>query len=559
MALPIHVETALLSPIKQYITRIEWLDWNENVTGDYTASVIDGSISVDNARDVRRNFSLTIDNASGLFIPYGSRANMGIKVRLQRGIKTSSSDYWWPKGIYVLTDPEAIHRGAEKIVNLNGVDKWALYNGDLGGTLTETTVIARGTNVGEAIKAVAQELGETKFAFDVCDVTTPYTVTKEPGETRADLMKELALIASWDLFYDLQGYLRFRPLLNPIQKQVVADLSSQGTYRRLYVDSQYSPEWSKIRNYWKVIGYSDSDTGIIYDGQAQNNNPLSPTNTAIPPVGIGIKADVLKDENLTTDSLCDQRAAYELRKNLTKIDRSSHSIIPLPFLNDGDCVQLEDEIAGIEHEKYEIQAINEPLRQGLMTLECWKSVNVYELVLASGFQTGIGAWQQLNNGNVDIFGIEGNNCLRKSGYGDPSGGYCLLNKPATDFEFIAFTRRDVLGTGGNQYSVVNSLGTGYGIGLYYNGTLRIEKRTAWSVAQLTTKAFTPSLGQWYTLRLSKISSNLVAEVHLGKTLDFSNPLASSFVIDMTTTSFDRVAVNGGYVYYTDDVLVRKLL
>lgn len=560
MTLPVHVESALLSSIRQYITRIEWLDWNENVTGDYTAYAAEGSISVDTSRDVRRTFDIVINNASGLFVPNGSLTNMGVKVRLLRAIQTSQGPYFWKKGIYALSDPEAIHRGAEASVTLTGVDKWALLNGELGGTLTETTIIPQGTNVAEAIMAVAAEAGEAKFAFDICTAVTPYEITKEPGDVRADLIKELALIPSWEIFYDVEGYLRFRPITDPLQKQVVADFSAGGTYRKLYVSSQYNPEWTKVKNYWKVIGYSDPDTGIIYTGTAQDNNPNSPTNTSTPPAGVGLKTEVLTDDNLTTNDLCEQRSAYELRQNLRRVDRSSHDLIPAPFLLEGDCVQFEDDLAGIGDDKYEIQSVNEPLGLGLMAVECWKVVSVFEVVLASNFQGGLGNWQQLQSGVVDVVGLAGDNALRKQTYADPSGGYCLLSKSAVDFELIVFTRRDVLGSQViNQYSVANSSGNGYGIGLSYFGELRVEKRVGWVFSILKSAPFVPALGQWYTLRLSKVGNALLAEVHNGKTLEFGSPLASAGISDDAYTSFDRVAVNGGYVYYSDDVTVRKLL
>jgi hypothetical protein len=459
-----------------------------------------------------------------------------------------------------LSDPSAVHSGAEKTVSLNGVDKWALFDGSLGGKITNTTVIAIGTNVADAIRAVAEDVGETKFAFDICTAVTPYTITREVGDTVADLLKELALIPSWDLYYDVDGYLRFTPIIDPQQKQIVADLSVSGVYRKCYVSSEYNPEWSKIKNYWKIIGYSDPDTGIIYDGVAQDNNHDSPTNTDFPPNGIGKKADIITDTNLTTDSLCSQRAAYELRKNLTKIDRSSHSIIPLPFLNEGDCVQLEDANTGIDDYKYEIQSITEPFGLDLMKIECWRCSSVFEIVAYDDFQSGIGTWNQLSSGSVDIYGFAGNNCLRKTTNDDPNGGYRLLDKPCTDFELVLYTRRDEVGIGTNAYSIVDSLGNGYGISLdYANNLLLLEKRTAWTSTTLASVAITPSLESWYTLRLNKLSSNFIAEIHTGKTLDFSSPLATVSVYDTTTTSFDRVAVNGGNVFYSDDVTVRKLL
>jgi len=329
---------------------------------------------------------------------------------------------------------------------------------------------------------------------------------------------------------------------------------------KILVSSNYKPEWSKIKNYWKVIGYSDSTTGKIYNGSCQNNNPESPTNTAAPPNGIGIKAEVLTDTNLTTDSLCEQRAAYELRKNLSTIDVSSHEILPLPFLNEGDCIQLEDTEAGITNAKYQIQTITEPLGLGLMELECWKCVTIFELVASDDFQSGLGLWQQLSSGVVDIYGIGGNNCLRKQTYADPNGGYRLLSKSIIDFELVLYTRRDATGTGANSYSLTDTSGNGYGISLdYTSNQLTIDKRSAWARTILASVAVTPTLANWYTLRLIKLGSNLTAEIYNDKVTIFSNPLAAVGTADGSYTSFDRVAVNGGYVFYTDDVRVRRLL
>jgi len=549
---------ALTSPIRQYVTKIEWFNWAEDtVTGDYTADIVDGSLSIDSANDVRRSFSMTVNNANGLYIPNGSRTNMGAKIRIKRGIVTSLGIIWWNRGIFVLTDPLSSHKGAEKTVNLSGVDKWALHNGDLGGTLEDTTTIAINTNISEAIRAIAEDGGETKFAFDVTTEVTPYTITKETGDTRADLMKELALIISWDLYYDVDGYLRFRPLLDPLQKQVVADLSVGGAYRKCYSTSEYSPEWTNIKNKWKVIGYADSDTGEIFDGTFQDDNPNSPTNTATPPLGIGLKIGILNDDNITTDDLCHQRAGYELRKNLTKIDRSTHEIFPLPFLNDGDCVQLEDSANGIIDDKYEIQSITEPLGLGMMQIQTWQVKGIWETVAFDDFTLGVGTWQQLESGSVDIYGIAGNNCLRKTTNTDPNGGYRLLDKEVNNFELVVYTRKDDAGNGLNSYSIVDSSGNGYGITLDYdNDLLILQERTAWVASTIDSVTFNPTLVIWYTLRLNKMGNNFLAEIHAGKTLTFSDPLVYIDGVDSTTSSFDRVSVNGGNVFYSDDITVR---
>ncbi len=365
---------ALLLPEKTFLVRIEWLNWVETVaTGEYTGYATSGNISSDASKDCRRSFNATFLNAC-LFVPNGSLTNMGVKLRLSRGIVTATGQAWWQKGIFVLTDPEAIHRGADKTVSLQGLDKWSLLDGTLGGTLTETYQIPSGTNVGTAIRAVLEVAGETKFRFDACSTTTPYTITKEPGETCADLIKELALIPSYELFYDTEGYAVFRLIIDPVNKPVAYDFSVGGTFRKLYVSGRYKPEWSKIKNLLKVIGYSDSATGITYTGTAQDNNPNSPTNTATPPTGIGIKAQVITDTNLTSNALCVSRADYELKKNLKSWHRTSVSFDFAPFLQEGECIQLEDVDAGIADAKYEIQAITEPLGLGQYSVECWRVV-----------------------------------------------------------------------------------------------------------------------------------------------------------------------------------------
>ena len=228
MPLPTEVLDALVAPIRQCPVKIEWLDWNENVTGEYTAYAISGSVRFDASNEVRRSFTLILENSEGLFIPNGSLTNLGVKLRLKRGIVVNGVTYWWSRGVYVLTDPSCLNEGSRKEVTLNGVSKWALFNGDLGGVLTETYTIPSGTNVAQAIKAILQLKNETKFNFENCTLATPYTITKEPGNTLADLLRDLALIPSWELFDTIDGYWRFRPMVDASQKAVVIDLTIRG-------------------------------------------------------------------------------------------------------------------------------------------------------------------------------------------------------------------------------------------------------------------------------------------------------------------------------------------
>jgi len=127
---------------------------------------------------------------------------------------------------------------------------------------------------------------------------------------------------------------------------------------------------------------------------------------------------------------------------------------------------------------------------------------------------------------------------------------------------VVYTRRDETGFGYNSYSIVDENGNGYDVTLNYQSDIfSFRKRSAWSASALgyIHTGSAPSLATWYTLRLNKMGSNFIVEVYEGKTLDFTSPIATVNGADSSYTSFDRVAVNGWYPFFTDEPTVRKLL
>jgi hypothetical protein len=72
--------------------------------------------------------------------------------------------------------------------------------------------------------------------------------------------------------------------------------------------------------------------------------------------------------------LCTFRAIYEKNKNLKSWHRTSANFDFVPFLQEGECVQLEDDDAGIVDSKHEIQSITEPLGLGQYSVEFWRVV-----------------------------------------------------------------------------------------------------------------------------------------------------------------------------------------
>ena len=150
--------------------------------------------------------------------------------------------------------------------------------------------------------------------------------------------------------------------------------------------------------------------------------------------------------------------------------------------------------------------------------------------------------------------------LRKSGNNDPHGGWAPLGSNVSDFELVLFTRKvNTAGGDAIRYSLTDSAGNGYGMYLdYRTGKLTIERRNSWSGKALSTStAALPGglqIGDWYTLRLGREGTSLIAEAYIGRVDPATASAALSVsATDGTFSSFSQVNINGGYEFDTDEV------
>lgn len=185
-----------------------------------------------------------------------------------------------------------------------------------------------------------------------------------------------------------------------------------------------------------------------------------------------------------------------------------------------------------------------------------------QIVLEDNFDDGnIEAWQDFESG---VIGLESDGTgfvLRKSGFNDPNGGTVGLVPPTLDVTLAAL-KADT--TGGNliRYSASDSVGDGYGVYLRYpSGKLTIERRDAWIATELATSSGAlpggVALNKWYTLTLGLKDGGLTAEAFVGRVDPaVSTPAVTVAADDSDYSEFTQFNVNGGHVFYTDDILVR---
>ena len=137
--------------------RITALQFNEQPIQSIEGRITGGSINIDGASAVRRTCSLTMV-ASDVNIN-GYYWGLNTKFKLEVGVKnTIDKNYpdiiWFKQGIFIITSFSTALSTTNYTINLQGKDKMCLLNGEIGGTLTASTVFDswdQETNTGDWI------------------------------------------------------------------------------------------------------------------------------------------------------------------------------------------------------------------------------------------------------------------------------------------------------------------------------------------------------------------------------------------------------------------------
>jgi hypothetical protein len=344
--------------------KIEILDSNENLLEEITEDIIEGSISVDGDNDIKRNFTLTINNDDNYYTPGSSKLIwIDKKIKLYKGVLLSSGIYEYiPQGVFIFTSPKAISKSTQKQVVLNGNDKMAGW-----GKRVNTLTIEAGIKIDVAIKIVLDEV-ESKFNFDDCDEVTPYSLTYQPGKENKAIVKELADCITWDIGYNVHGELRFKPKPNNID-QIASVWTYQEEDYSFYAGSEMELDDTELYNHILTIGASSQNATV--SAEAMDTNVDSPT--AIQYIGdrLYMHNNGSADSLITTVALAQARSDWELRKRLQLIEKQRMSILSNFLHEPGDIITLIDSYIDT-NDKYELLKFTVPLNMDMITSECWK-------------------------------------------------------------------------------------------------------------------------------------------------------------------------------------------
>ena len=121
--------------------KVEWLNPDESVNFEFTNALynIDVDLSVNYTNGSRRSCTLTLNNDRKAFPIDFDNIWIGQKFKLWMGIYLDNeTPYYFPQGVFYITNPSDTYNPGTRTVTINGADKWCYLDGSLYGRLTGT-------------------------------------------------------------------------------------------------------------------------------------------------------------------------------------------------------------------------------------------------------------------------------------------------------------------------------------------------------------------------------------------------------------------------------------
>lgn len=359
-SLDILVHSSYIVPLFKLLL----LNPDETPREDITEYIVDDSLSYshDFKSGQNRSVSVSILNKDGSWFPnpVNGKNWSGTKFQLYTGMVYKDIVFWFPSGIYYLSNPSL--NMSEKVVSMQLIDKFAMLDGTIGGTTETEYKISVGDNVCDSIASLLKldigngDIFDSKpflYPMKHRNEKTPYTLDKNPESNFGEIILELSEMLSCETAYNEKGYLEMQDsdeLLAIEDKPVILHITDEDIEMS---GCNISIDYTKIINKVTVVGANVN--GYIFDYTAVNDNPASPSSIMFTPPNF----KYISDSNINSDDLCKERAEYELQKeSFLNLSTSIPLVIWAPFIKAGDLIMWTSEEFGFKGVKFLVNSVN---------------------------------------------------------------------------------------------------------------------------------------------------------------------------------------------------------
>lgn len=335
-----------------------------------------GNLNISLNEGVRRTCNLNLINKNNKFNEYFGNLSIGSKFKLYLGDIINDIPYYFQQGVFIFDDPSLVSSTSDLRVEISGTDKWSMLNGVNGGILDSTYTIPSGTLVSKLIKdtlnlQIVNDPISPLIDMSLEEVVTTYDITKEAGASVSDIFLEVALNISSYIYYDETGRLILKPVEYDDFKGSIYDFTRED-YNYLGATKKYS--YSEIYNSVLIIADNTNSDLPPIKAEVVNNDLLDPN--SVPNVGFK-KTKLITEytKGITTETLANDRAFWELKKVKARQSSVSMNCLPLYNLDVNNIITISDNKLSSERERFLINSISIPIgTSGTATLDVIKSV-----------------------------------------------------------------------------------------------------------------------------------------------------------------------------------------
>jgi hypothetical protein len=344
--------------------KVEWLNPDETTNFEFTNHLYDISVdlNVNCQSGSRRSCTLKLNNDRNRFPVDFNGIWFGQKFKLWMGIYLDDeTPFYFPQGVFYVSNPGENYEPSNRIITLNGVDKWAYLDGSLFGKLTGIYQTNIDVNLYDATRSLlriskyANDFSEATKLSDMIDpqppllsphfvtkttvvngedkpvLHCPYTATVDRGRSYADVLLEYATILCANIYYDVNGRLVLEPMIDTADditdtnKEILWDFSVE---EKTFLGLNQTHNFDKVYNDFIVLG--NIVNGYQFKGRVQNRNPMS--NTCVQKIGLKTK-EPYEDNQYMSDEQCVELATYYAKTDTILQKSGTIPSIPLYHLD----------------------------------------------------------------------------------------------------------------------------------------------------------------------------------------------------------------------------------
>ena len=333
---------------------------------DPLSIALDGSVTFDRTRAVRRSLSLTVVDVSGGLAPtaYGHEFAQGELIAIERGVRVDGMNLYDLLGTFeVLTFSSAM----EGTLTISGEDPSIALSAELG----EVVTIPAGMSIEDALRVLwGPVLGDsTLWTLDGNGMTVGSVRTFAEDDERLGVA--LALVADMGLeaYLDRRGYPVLRPVSDPNAAPVAwtfYQTPGQARAMRLERTGDRHPYNRQV-----VIGEPVDAPAIR--AVADVTDPASPIHAD----RIGLRvAPVYRSAQITTQGQANAVAAAKLIEASLWSDTVIWTGVPDTRIEAGDVIELVEPRTQTNG-RYRVDRVSVPITMGTMTIAASKVLPLF--------------------------------------------------------------------------------------------------------------------------------------------------------------------------------------